>query len=93
MTRFIVRRLMLVPLILFLLSLATFTMLRVMPGDDIVCPGFCTAEQRRALRAEAGLDKPYFPVSLDMAADQDWWLLALPVVALGGYAVGRRRAT
>lgn len=90
MARFIVRRMMLVPLILFLLSLATFTMLRVMPGD-IACEGFCSIEQKRLLREDAGWNKPYFPVSFDTSGNQDWWLLALPLAALGGYAVGRRR--
>lgn len=81
---------MLVPLILFLLSLATFTMLRVMPGA-FFCETLCDKEQYEAEREARGLNKPYFPVSLDMSANQDWWLLALPLAALAGYAVVRRR--
>jgi peptide/nickel transport system permease protein len=50
---------------LLLASLLTFLMLRVVPGDAAVAKaGFAaTNENVAALRAELGLDRPYFPIS------------------------------
>lgn len=90
MAAFIVRRLMATVTVLFLLSLAVFFLLRVMPGDDVICQSFCTKEHREALRQEYGLDKPLFPVSVEADAS-NLWLLVVPAAGLAGYAAGRRR--
>jgi ABC-type dipeptide/oligopeptide/nickel transport system permease component len=90
MAGFIVRRLMAALTALVLLSLATFVLLRVMPGDDVVCDGFCSIAHRNALRHEYGLDKPLFPVSVEMELGA-LWLLGIPAAGIGGYTVGRSR--
>lgn len=92
MLSFIVRRMMVAAVVLFLLSIATFTLLRIMPGDDVICPGFCSHAEREDRRVEYGLDKPWFPVSVT-ADSGAWWLIVLPVAAFGGYAAwhGSRR--
>ncbi|HEY8173855.1 MAG TPA: hypothetical protein VIH21_12285 [Dehalococcoidia bacterium] len=91
MTRFIVRRLMIAVVIVFFVSLATFYLTRIMPGDPTRCGGFPTPECRAAERHALGLDKPYFPVSPDFSADQDWWLLALPAAGALTFAAWRIR--
>lgn len=88
MLRFIVRRMMVCVVVLFLLSIATFTLLRIMPGDDVVCPSFCSKEEREARRHEYGLDKPWFPVSPSEGTSA-WWMLVLPAAAAGGYVAFR----
>jgi hypothetical protein len=87
MLQFIVRRLIIGAVTVVLLSLVVFAVLRIAPGDDVVCPGFCSPEQIAALRQERGLDKPLFPVSANVSADQDWWMLAVPAVG-GAFALG-----
>lgn len=59
------RLVMLVPL-LFGVSLLTFVMLRLLPADTAVAQaGLGATEERVAeIRAELGLDDPYFPVSV-----------------------------
>jgi len=55
-------------IILFVLSVVVFLLLRVAPGaspDDIRCGFSCNNEKRAAIRAELGLDNPYFPGSID----------------------------
>ncbi len=59
MGAYIRRRLIIAVFVLFVLSVATFLVLRVVPGDDVVCPGFCPPEQIEALREELGLNDPY----------------------------------
>ncbi len=88
MATFIVRRLMATVTVLFLLSLAVFFLLRVMPGDDVFCPSFCSIEHREALRHEYELDKPLFPVSVEADAS-NLWLLVVPAAGLAGYASWR----
>lgn len=60
------RLLMLVPL-LFGVSVLTFVVLRVAPADTAVARAGlgATPERLEQLRHELGLDKPYFPVSVD----------------------------
>jgi len=60
------RVLMLGPMLLGV-SLLTFTMLRIAPGDTAVArAGFSATPERVAeLRLELGLDRPYFPISID----------------------------
>lgn len=89
MLSFIVRRTFVAVIVLFLLSLAMFTMLRIMPGDDVICPGFCSHAEREDRRIEYGLDKPWFPLSVNFDGTSVWWLLALPAAAAGGYAIVR----
>jgi hypothetical protein len=90
MTRFIIRRLIATAFILVFLSIAVFTLIRVMPGNA-ACEGFISKEQCEARKAELNLDEPYFPLSLDFSHGQDWWLLAVPAAALAAYAAMRAR--
>ena len=66
MLRYTLRRLTWLPIILFLVSILTFAMLRVLPHQDpairIAGQG-ATEEQLDEIRADLGLDKPVFPVS------------------------------
>lgn len=67
MTNYIIRRVLISFVILFVLSIAVFALLRMAPGDAEllgVGGGFITQEQLDALKAERGLNKPYFPVSV-----------------------------
>jgi peptide/nickel transport system permease protein len=67
-TNFIIRRLIISVFIIFLLSIATFTLLRVAPGDAALLAqggGFVPEEQVEAKREELGLNKPYFPISIN----------------------------
>jgi peptide/nickel transport system permease protein len=83
LTNFIIRRLLISVVILWLLSLATFTLLRVAPGDAALLQmggGFVPAEQVEAKREELGLNKPYFPISIRVGAppvslhsDSQYW--------------------
>ncbi len=54
--------------ILVLLSIATFALLRLAPGDAALISsggGFVSREDVAARREELGLNKPYFPISVD----------------------------
>jgi peptide/nickel transport system permease protein len=67
MRNYILGRLaMLIPT-LFVASLLTFLMLRVVPGDAAVARAglAATDENVAALREELGLNRPYFPVSVE----------------------------
>ncbi len=62
MARYALRRLCLVPLVLFGASFVTFALTRVIPGDPtdrLVGSAFLTAERRAEIRREYGLDRPY----------------------------------
>ena len=66
MTNFIIRRLIISVFILFFLSVAVFALLRVAPGNAELLSGgggFIDKEKLAALKAERGLDRPYFPIS------------------------------
>jgi peptide/nickel transport system permease protein len=58
--RFVVRRLVFIPIIALTISALTFFLLRVLPGDvaTILCGQGCTPEQKGAIEAELGLDDP-----------------------------------
>src|SRR5688572_3032213 len=63
MRAYIIRRLLLVPLIVFLVSVLVFSLVRVLPGDAAVArlgaqSGSCE-ECLEAARKELGLDKSY----------------------------------
>ena len=68
MRAYIIRRLFIGVFILFLLSLAVFTMLRIAPGDPAIaqCGLRCTPELIEANRELLGMNHPYFPVSVDL---------------------------
>lgn len=94
MARFIARRLIIAAATVVVLSVLVFGVLRVVPGSPCANAGFIDAEHCRQLEAEQGLDKPYFPVSLNVSRDQGSWLLAVALVPLAfgaGAAYGRRR--
>lgn len=62
MQRYIARRLLQAVLILFVLSVAVFTVLRIAPGADpalLRCGISCTEAQREAIREDLGLKDPY----------------------------------
>jgi peptide/nickel transport system permease protein len=64
MTAYIIRRLMMGVLVLFLVTILVFLMMRLLPGDPLVLYisqndlGTAPAEQLDALRHQYGLDKP-----------------------------------
>jgi hypothetical protein len=91
MLNYVLRRLMIGAVTLLLLTIAVFLMLRVMPGDQVVCPGGFCDKYMEARRIELGLDKPYFPVSLDASRTDAWWLL-VPLAGAAGFAAWRARA-
>lgn len=66
MQAYIIRRLMSGVMILFILSVVVFLLLRIAPGDPakLRC-AFCPQAQLDGIREELGLNKPYFPVSVD----------------------------
>lgn len=71
MTNYIVRRLFISVVIVFVLSIAVFALLRIAPGNAELLQaggGFIPKEQLDALKKEKGLDKPYFPISVDSVA-------------------------
>jgi hypothetical protein len=62
MLRYALRRLLLVPLVLFGVSVVTFAVTRIIPGDPtdrLVGAAFLTDERRAEIRREYGLDRPY----------------------------------
>lgn len=61
MQTFIIRRLLIGVVILFILSVTVFFLLRVVPGDPAIrrCGLGCTEEQLAAIREELGLNKSY----------------------------------
>lgn len=70
MTNFIIRRLLIAAFILFLLSIATFALLRITPGDAALISsggGFISKEEVAARREALGLNDPYFPISLKLS--------------------------
>lgn len=68
MTNYICRRILIAFVILFVLSIAVFALLRIAPGNAELLQaggGFIAQEQLDALKKEKGLDKPYFPISVE----------------------------
>jgi len=62
MVRYVARRLLLLPLALFGVSVVTFALTRIIPGDPtdrLVGAAFLTEERRAEIRREYGLDRPY----------------------------------
>jgi peptide/nickel transport system permease protein len=78
MREYIIRRLLLIPLIIIGVSFLTFMTFRVIPGDTTVfiCGFGCTPEVIHDLQADLGLDKPVM--------EQYWdWLKGVPRGDLG----------
>jgi len=65
MQAFIIRRVLIGIVILFLLSIAVFLLLRVVGGNPVIvrCGLNCTEDSIEALEEEFGLNHPYFPVN------------------------------
>jgi peptide/nickel transport system permease protein len=65
MRDYIIRRLLLLPVIIIGVTLMTFLAYRIIPGDAAIlkCQIECTPETIAALREQYGLDKPPLPVS------------------------------
>ncbi len=62
MARYLLRRLVLVPLVLLGVSVVSFALTRIIPGDPtdrLVGAAFLTEERRAEIRREYGLDRPY----------------------------------
>ena len=101
MQTFIVRRLLIGVLILFVLSVTVFLLLRIVPGDPAIqkCGLNCKEDQIKAIRHELGLDKPYFPVnfeggppfaSFNTASQYGDWLKGVVTGDLGTSTVNNR---
>ena len=60
MTKYIIQRLLQVPVVLFFVSLIVFSMMHVTPGDpvELMLGDFYTAEDAETLRKTLGLDRP-----------------------------------
>ena len=93
MTNYIIRRVLAAFVILFVLSIAVFALLRIAPGNAELLQaggGMPTKAQLDALRAEKGLDKPYFPISVNpidppfitFHSDNQYWLWAKGIIRL-----------
>jgi peptide/nickel transport system permease protein len=59
--RFVGRRLVQLVVVLFLVTFFTFTLIRLLPGDPttVLLQGIATPQQKAALEADLGLDKPF----------------------------------
>jgi peptide/nickel transport system permease protein len=70
MRDYIIRRLLLLPVIMIGVTLMTFLAYRIIPGDAAIlkCQIECTPETIAALRQQYGLDKPPLPISADSDA-------------------------
>ncbi len=66
MQTFILRRLIIGIVILFVLSVTVFLLMRIVPGDPAIrrCGLDCTKPKIAQIHKDLGLDKPYFPVEL-----------------------------
>lgn len=78
MRDFIIRRMLLLPLIIFGVSFITFLVFRIIPGDAavFVCGLQCTPEVLEDVRRELELDKPWYEQYVD-------WLTGIPQGDLG----------
>ncbi len=68
MWRYALRRLTFLPIILFAVSVLTFGLLRVLPGQDpalVIAGQGATAEQVREIHAQLGLDRPVWRQYVD----------------------------
>ena len=67
MREYILRRVLLLPFIMFGVAFMTFLAYRIIPGDAAIlhCQLECTPDTVAALRHEFGLDRPPLPLSVD----------------------------
>ena len=66
MWRYALRRLMFLPLIVLAVSLITFILLRVLPGQDpalLLAGQGATPQQVRDIHEQLGLDHPVLPIT------------------------------
>lgn len=65
MWRFVLRRLLFIPIIAIAIGTFTFILLRVVPGDIglILCGQNCTQERLDEIRETLGLNRPVFPIN------------------------------
>jgi peptide/nickel transport system permease protein len=85
MQQFIIRRLLIGVVILFILSVAVFALLRIVPGDPAIrkCGLDCDPEQIQAIREQYGWDQSY--------PQQYWdWLSGVLTGDLGTSSVNNR---
>src|SRR5438093_13518045 len=70
MREYILRRVLLLPFIMFGVAFMTFLAYRIIPGDAAIlhCQLECTPDTVAALRHEFGLDRPPLPLSGDTQA-------------------------
>ncbi len=90
MQTFILRRILGGIVILIILSVTVFALLRIVPGDPAIriCQLNCGPGQIDAIHHQLGLDKPYFPVSVDLTSpkfvtfntDSQYWKYAKGVL-------------
>jgi len=78
MRDYILRRLLVLPLVMLGVSFLTFITFRIIPGDvvDITCGWQCSEETRQAIREQYGLDQPLLVQYWD-------WLKGIPTGDLG----------
>lgn len=78
MREYIVRRLLLLVPIMIGVSFLTFATFRIIPGDAavLICQFSCTEETLRDIRADLGLDKPFYE-------QYGEWLAGIPQGDLG----------
>src|SRR3990170_2546081 len=71
MWRYTIRRLSFLPPIMVVVSIITFVLLRVLPGDPavIMCGQGCRPEDIQAIRQELGLERPLPVQYLDWVSD------------------------
>ncbi|MEX1253579.1 MAG: ABC transporter permease [Dehalococcoidia bacterium] len=101
MRAYIIRRLISGVVILFILSIVTFLLLRVVAGDsaDLLCGLACDEEGIEQFREKLGLNDPYFPISLtgeppfvEFSRDNQYttWIKDLLTGNLGSAAINQK---
>ena len=62
MTKYMIRRLLQVPVVVFFISIIVFSLMHITPGDpvDLMLGDFYTAEDAAVLRHNLGLDRPLY---------------------------------
>jgi peptide/nickel transport system permease protein len=101
MQTFIIRRLLIGVVLLFILSVSVFLLLRIVGGNPVIlrCQLNCKEAQIKALEEEYGLNGPYFPVAfvgdapfVEFSADSQYgnWLKRVFTGDLGTSVVNQR---
>ncbi|MCK4246139.1 ABC transporter permease, partial [Candidatus Bipolaricaulota bacterium] len=84
MSKFIVRRLLLMVLTMFLVSMIVFTVTEIAPGNVArkILGAFATPEQEESFKKQLGLDAPVYTRYSDWLIGSDWrakWLVGMPL--------------